>query len=129
MGVGCFSYSCPKLVSTCITDISRLSNSRFHHSSILLAALEWNQYLLYYPRTQVPQEEEGPGTHCIQAHASGDPRKNWGNQLLLYIRPFIVHITARHAKPTTDHHGNATGCYRDASTCAHNVYQALLSSS
>ena len=67
--------------------------------------------------------------YTLQAHAPGDPRKNWGNRILSYTlvySPFIVHRTARHAKPASNHHGNATGHYGDASARARNVYQALL---
>ena len=66
--------------------------------------------------------------YTLQAHVPGDPRKTWGNWILHIVYSlFIVHRTARHAKPTSDHHGNATGRHGDASACAHNVYQALSS--
>ena len=60
----------------------------------------------------------------IAGACAGEP---WGNRILSYTCPFIVHRTARQAKPASDHHGNMTGCYGDASTCVLNVYQALLS--
>ena len=52
----------------------------------------------------------------------GRPQKNLGESDTIVYSPFIVHITTPHAKSTSDHHGNTTSRYGDASAC---VYQAL----
>ena len=63
----------------------------------------------------------------IASACAGGPQKKLGESDTIVYSPFIVHRTARHAKSVSDHHGNATGHYGDASACACNVYQALLS--
>ena len=63
----------------------------------------------------------------IASACAGGPQKKLGESDTIVYSPFIIHRTARHAKSVSDHHGNATGHYGDASACARNVYQALLS--
>ena len=63
----------------------------------------------------------------IASACAGRPQKKLGESDTIVYSPFIVHRTARHAKSASDHHGNATGHYGDASACTRNVYQALLS--
>ena len=63
----------------------------------------------------------------IASACAGGPQKKLGESDTIVYSPFIVHRTARHEKSVSDHHGNATGHYGDASACACNVYQALLS--
>ena len=63
----------------------------------------------------------------IACACAGGPQKKKKTGVIGYYYPFIIHITARHAKPAKDHYGNATGRYRDPSACARSVYQTLLS--
>ena len=88
-----------------------------------LCMLYLNPTLALYPGPY--RRERAWYTLC--AHALGDPRKNWGKCVSLYICPFTVHIIFAYImlNPWTGHYGKATGRHGEAGTCAHNVYQAL----
>ena len=46
--------------------------------------------------------EERRAWYTLRAHVLGDPRKNWGNLISSYIRPFTVHITVRPRQVTME---------------------------
>ena len=81
----------------------------------------------YWPSLVPRPFRRRKGLVHIASACAGGPQKKLGESDTIVYSPFIVHRTARHAKSVSDHHGNATGHYGDASACARNVYQALLS--